>query len=191
MRAFLTALVLLVAPPAFAGADDPWTIDPGKSRIEFSASQVGKLISGRIRSWSGTIVLNPANLAAARIDIRMDMRSATAGSKDIDELMLGKDFLDAANAPEARFASESVTAKGGDRYEARGKLTIRGTARDVALPFTLQIREDGAAASAAARGKLEIRRLDYAIGLNEWAGTSHVADEVAIEITVTASRPRT
>ena len=190
MRFVLAALALLFATPAFAGADDPWTIDPAKSRIEFNASQVGKLITGRIRSWSGTILLNPANLAAARIDIRMDMKSATANSKDIDDLMLGKDFLDAANAPEARFASDSVTSRGGDRYEARGKLTLRGVTKDIALPFTLQIRDDGAAATASARGKLEIRRLDYGIGRNEWAGTSHVADEITIEIGVAASRPK-
>ncbi len=190
MRYVLAALTLLFATPAFAGADDPWTIDPAKSRIEFNASQVGKLITGRVRTWSGTIVLNPANLAAAKIDIRMDMKSASANSKDIDDLMLGKDFLDAANTPQANFTSDSVASKGGERYEARGKLTMRGVTKDVALPFTLQIREDGAAATASARGKLEIRRLTYGIGRNEWAGTSHVADEVTIEISVAASRPR-
>jgi len=60
----------------------------------------------------------------------------------------------------------------------------------VVLPFTLQIRDEGAASAATARGKLEVKRLDYGIGRNEWAGTTHVADEVAIEITVVASRPR-
>jgi polyisoprenoid-binding protein YceI len=186
MRAWLVA-ILLFATPALAGPNDPWTIDSAKSRVEFSVSQTGKIVSGQVKNWSGAIVLDPANLAAARVDIRMDMKSATANSRDIDGLMLGKDFLDIANAPEARFVSDSVTAKGGDRFEARGKLTLRGTTRDIALPFTLQIRDE---ASALARGKLEIRRLDYGIGRNEWAGTSHVADEVTIELTIVATRPR-
>ena len=190
MVAALTVATLTVAAPALAGPNDPWTIDPARSRVEFNVSQTGRIVSGRVRSWSGTIVLDPANLAAARIDIRLDMKSATANSRDIDGLMLGKDFLDVASSPEARFTSESVAAKGGDRFEARGKLTLRGTTRDVALPFTLQIRDEGAGPSALARGKFEVRRLDFGVGRNEWAGTSHVADEVVIELTVVASRPR-
>jgi len=182
--------LLLLAAPALAGPNDPWTIDQGRSRIEFTVSQTGKIVSGRIRQWTGTIVLDPANVASARIDIRMDMKSATANSRDIDGMMLGKDFLDVQHAPEARFVSEAVTARGGERYEARGKLTIRETTRDVVLPFTLQIRDDGAASSATARGRLEVKRLDYGIGRNEWAGTTHVADEVAIEITLVATRTK-
>ena len=186
MHKLLIVLVLLAAPPALAGPNDPWTIDPAKSRIAFNASQVGKFISGRIGKWTGAIVLDPANLGAARIDIRMDMKTASAGTKDVDDLMLGKDFLDVQKAPEARFTSESVASRGGDRYEARGKLTIREATRDVVLPFTLRIEGE----QANARGRLDIKRLDYGIGRNEWAATNYVADEVTIEITVVASRPR-
>jgi polyisoprenoid-binding protein YceI len=186
MRALLIA-ALLFATPAFAGPNDPWTLDAGKSRIEFNATQVGKIITGRIKSWTATIVLDPANLAAAKIDVRMDMKSASANSTDIDGYLLGKDFLDVAKSPEARFVSEAVTAKGGDRYEARGKLTIRDATRDVVLPFSLQIRDDSA---ATARGKIEIKRLDYGVGRNEWSATTHVANEVTIELSVVATRPR-
>jgi polyisoprenoid-binding protein YceI len=187
---FLVLALLLLAAPALAGPNDPWTIDQGKSRVEFSVAQTGKIVGGRVRTWSGTIVLDPANLAAARIDIRMDMKSATANSRDIDGMMLGKDFLDVAATPEARFVSGSVTAKGGDRYEAQGKLTVRDQTRDVLLPFTLQIRDDVGSATATARGKIEIKRLDYGVGRNEWAGTTHVANEVAIELTIVASRAK-
>ena len=186
MRKLLIALALLAASPAFAGPNDPWTIDPARSRITFNASQVGKFISGRIGKWTGTIVLDPASLGAARIDIRMDMKTASAGAKDVDDLMLGKDFLDVQKTPEAHFTSEAVTSRGGDRYEARGKLTIREATRDVVLAFTLKIEGE----QANARGRLDIKRLDYGIGRNEWAATNYVADEVTIEITVAASRPR-
>ena len=189
MRPLLIAFFLL-ATPALAGPNDPWNVDTGRSRIEFNVSQTGKIVSCRIRQWTASIVLDPANLAAARIEIRMDMKSATANSRDIDGLMLGKDFLDVQTSPEARFVSESVRSLGGDRYEARGKLTMRETTRDVVLPFSLQIRDDGAASAGTARGKLEVKRLDYGIGRNEWAGTTHVADEVTIEIAVVATRPK-
>jgi polyisoprenoid-binding protein YceI len=185
VRAWLLTLALSISLPALAAPGDPWTIDPARSRIAFSVEQVGKITSGRIAGWTGTIVLDPQNLAAARIDIRMDMRSATTGSKDIDDMMLGRDFLDAARLGEARFTSTAVSHRGGDAYEARGQLTIRDVTRDVVLPFALRIQGGQATAS----GRLAIKRLDYGIGRNEWAGTNYVADQVTIDITVVASRP--
>ena len=184
MRLLLSVLALTFSTSAWAGPNDPWTIDTAKSRIGFSAEQTGKLVSGRIATWSGTIVLEPSDLTNARIDIRMDMRSASAGTKDIDDVMLGPNFLDAAHVNEARFTSSSVSRRGDD-YVAQGKLTIRGVTREVALPFRLKI-QDG---QASARGRLTIKRLDYGIGRNEWASTNYVADIVTIEIAVVASRP--
>lgn len=185
MRALVLLFCLLLGTPAMAGPDDPWTIDLAKSRIAFGAEQIGKLISGRISRWTGTIVLEPQNLAAARIDIRMDMRTTTTGARDVDDMLLGPNFLDVARQPEARFTSDSVAARGGDAYEARGRLTIREVTRDVVLPFTLRIQGN----QATARGALGIKRLDYGVGRNEWAATNYVANEVTIDVTVVASRP--
>ena len=185
MRTLLLLAALCLASPAEAGPNDPWTIDPAKSRIAFSAEQIGKIVSGRIGRWTGTIVLEPQNLAAARIDIRMDMQTATTGAKDVDDMMLGPNFLDAARQPAARFTSDSIASRGGDAYEARGKLTLREVTRDVVLPFTLRIQ----GSQANARGTLDIKRLDYGVGRNEWATTNYVANEVTIDLTVVASRP--
>ena len=87
--------------------------------------------------------------------------------------------------PKARFVSTDVISRGGDNYQARGKLTIREVTRDVTLPFSLRIQNG----LATARGTLDIKRLDYGIGRNEWASTNYVADTVTIELTVVASRP--
>jgi polyisoprenoid-binding protein YceI len=185
MRALLLALALLSSTPALAGPDDPWTIDPARSRIAFRVEQIGKAIAGRIGSWTGIIVLDPQDLAAARIDIRMDMRSTATGARDVDDLLLGRDFLDVAHSPEARFTSESVSRASGDGYRAHGRLVIRDVAREVTLPFTLHI-ENG---QANAHGSLAINRLDYGVGRNEWAATTYVGNAVSIDITVFASRP--
>jgi polyisoprenoid-binding protein YceI len=95
--------------------------------------------------------------------------------------------------PEARFVSSSITAKGGDRYEALGKLTIRDVTRDTVLPFTLAIVDDPAQPGrlrATARGRLPLKRLDYGVGQNEWAGTGQVANEVTVDLNVVAARAR-
>ena len=92
----------------------------GASRIAFSAEQIGKLITGRIRlpgrARSCSI---RSNLAAARIDIRMDMRRHDQQPRDVDDMLLGPGFPRCArNSPEARFASDSVTR--GRRRPLRG-----------------------------------------------------------------------
>ncbi|MBN9089263.1 MAG: YceI family protein [Reyranella sp.] len=180
--ALLLAIVVANRPVL---AQSGWTIDHVRSRIAFSVEQVGKVASGRIGTWTGTIVFDPNDLAAARFDIRMDMRTASTGAKDVDDMMRSASFLDTANQPEAHFVSTAVASRGGDTYEARGKLTIRGVARDVVLPFTLRLQGN----QATARGTLPIKRLDYGVGRNEWASTNYVADVVNIEVAVVASRP--
>jgi polyisoprenoid-binding protein YceI len=193
MRAWPILALLMLAPPAFAGPQDAWTIDPRTSSLTFSASQVGSIVSGRFPNWTGEIVLDPASLAAARIDIRIEMRPVTTNNRDVDSLMKGANFLDVQKFPEARFVSSSITAKGGDRYEALGKLTIRDVTRDTVLPFTLVIVDDPAQPGrlrATARGRLLLKRLDYGVGQNEWAGTGQVANEVTVDLNVVASRAR-
>src|SRR5262249_36302045 len=117
MSPFVLVLLVLVLTAPSGMAQSAWTIDPTRSRIAFSVEQVGKITSGRIGSWTGTITFDPQNLAQARIDIRMDMRSASTGTKDVDDMMLGPNFLDAQHQPEARFMSTGVVGRGGDAYE--------------------------------------------------------------------------
>lgn len=193
MRVWLIPFLALLARPALAGPQDPWTIDQRASSIAFSVTQVGSIVSGRFPAWTGEIVLDPPAIAAARIDIRIDTRPVTANNADVDSLLKGPNFLSVQKFPEARFVSTSVTSKGGDRYEAQGKLTLRDVTRDAVLPFTLTIADQPGQPGtlrATARGRIVLKRLDYGVGQNEWAGTGQVANEVTVDLNVVASRPR-
>lgn len=193
MRAWLALFLALLVSPAVAGPQDTWTVDPRASSLGFSVTQVGSIVSGRFPTWTGEIVLDPASPAAARIDIRIDTRTVSANNTDVESLIKGANFLSVQKFPEARFVSTAVSAKGGDRYEALGKLTLRDQTRDAVLPFSLQVADDpGRAGSlrATARGRIILKRLDYGVGQNEWAGTGQVANEVTVDLNVVASRPR-
>ena len=193
MRSWFTLACLMLLPlPSLAGPQDVWTIDPRASSLTFSVSQVGSIVSGRFPTWTGEIVLDPASLATARIDIRIDTRPVSANNRDVDSLMKGPNFLDVQKFPEARFVSTAIAGRDG-RYEARGRLTIRDVTRDIVLPFTLAIADDPAQPGrvrGTARGRLLLKRLDYGVGQNEWAATGQVANEVTIDLNVVAGRPR-
>ena len=193
MRCWPVLAVLLFVRPALAGPQDAWTIDPRASSLTFTASQIGSLVNGRFPAWTGEIVLDPTALAAARIDIRIATPPVTTNNHDVDSLLKGSSFLDVQKFPEARFVATSIVAKGGERYEALGKLTIRDATRDTVLPFTLAITDDPAQPGrlrATARGRLLLKRLDFGVGQNEWAGTGQVANEVTVDLNVVAGRSK-
>lgn len=193
MRSWLAlATVMLMPLPSLAGPQDQWSIDSKASALTFSVAQVGSMVSGRFPTWTGEIVLDPAALSGARIDIKIDTRPVSANNRDVDSLMKGPNFLDVQKFPEARFVATSISGSG-DRYEARGKLTIRGVTRDAVLPFTLAITDDPSQPGrvrATARGRIILKRLDYGVGQNEWAATGQVANEVTVDLNVVAGRAR-
>ncbi|GEP54106.1 YceI family protein [Reyranella soli] len=189
---FALACLILLPLPSLAGPQDAWTVDPKASSLSFSVAQVGSIVSGRFPTWTGEIVLDPASLASARIDIKIDTRPASTNNRDVDSLMKGPNFLDVQKFPEARFVATSISGSG-DRYEARGKLTIRDVTRDAILPFTLAITDDPAQPGrvrATARGRIILKRLDYGVGQNEWAATGQVANEVTVDLNVVAGRSK-
>ncbi len=189
---FAFACLLLLPLPALAGPQDAWTVDAKASTLGFSVAQVGSIVSGRFPTWTGEIVLDPASLASARIDIRIDTRPVSTNNRDVDSLMKGPNFLDVQKFPEARFVSTAISGSG-DRYEARGKLTIRDVTRDAVLPFTLTITDDPSQPGrvrATARGRIILKRLDYGVGQNEWAATGQVANEVTVDLNVIAGRAK-
>ena len=193
MRRFFALAALMLSPlPSLAGPQDTWTVDPKGSSLTFSVAQVGSIVSGRFPAWTGEIVLDPASLASARIDIKMDTRPVSTNNRDVDSLMKGPNFLDVQKFPEARFVATSISGSG-ERYEARGKLTIRDVTRDAILPFTLAITDDPSQPSrvrATARGRIILKRLDYGVGQNEWAATGQVANEVTVDLNVVAGRAK-
>ena len=193
MRSWFALAALMLSPlPSLAGPQDAWTIDAKASALSFSVAQVGSIVSGRFPAWTGDIVLDPSSLASARIDIRIDMRPVSTNNRDVDSLMKGPNFLDVQKFPDARFVSTSISGSG-ERYEARGKLTIRDVTRDAVLPFTLTIADDPAQPGrlrATARGRIILKRLDYGVGQNEWAATGQVANEVTVDLNVVAGRAR-
>jgi polyisoprenoid-binding protein YceI len=178
---------LLLAGPVQAAPT--WTIEDG-SAIRFTASQEGAPVDGSFGDFTAEILFDPDDLAASRVTVGIDTASVATGHKDRDTALRSSSFFDVTRWPSATFVSERLSHEGGDRYEARGRLTIRDVTREVILPFRLSIQEDGGRARAAAQGEITISRLDYGVGQGEWASIGTVGDEVVIRLEIIASAPR-
>lgn len=178
-QAWLAACAgLLLAVPGMSDAATAWTADPAGSRLDFTATQAGGEFDGAFRRFRAEIAFDPADLAGSRFQVEIETASAATGDKDRDQTLAGNDFFATTRWPTARFEADRFIALGGDRYEARGRLTIRDVTREVRLPFRFQPAAGGA--EAGMRGGTTIRRLDYGVGQGEWGDTTLVGNEVRI-----------
>jgi polyisoprenoid-binding protein YceI len=180
------ALLAVLLPGSPALAAPAWTVEGG-SAIRFTAYQEGAPVAGSFQQFAAEIVFDPEDLAASRVAVEIDVASVATGHKDRDATLRSASFFDVRSWPRATFVSDELRHRGGDRYEARGRLTIRDVTRDVVLPFALAIGAHGGARRARALGELTISRLAFGVGQGEWASTKTVGEDVVIRIEITAS----
>lgn len=178
------ALLSLLALAAFsAHAVEYGSVIPEKSQIAFTSKQMGVPVDGRFGKFLASLNFDPAKPETGKAQIEIDLASVDAGSKDANDEVVSKGWFNVREFPKARFVSAAVKPLGGNRYEARGQMTIKGRTRDMAIVFTY--KPDGA--NAVFEGTLPLQRTQFGIGEGAWADTSVVADEVPIKFRLVAS----
>jgi len=194
---------IAVAPALFAqetpqvpGAPDPTRIsggtykaDPVHSLVEWEVSHFGfNEYFGIFGDVSGTLMLDPDNLEAAKVDVVIPIATVTTASAELTSHLLrpgegGKspDFF-GADPKAARFVSTAVTVNEMEA-EITGDLTINGITKEVTLdaefvgagvnPFNEKETVGFEAETTITRSDFNV---NYAIPL--------VSDEVELEISV-------
>jgi polyisoprenoid-binding protein YceI len=180
------AALWLGAAPARAETLPAWTVDASKSRISFIGRQMGAPSKGWFKTFTATIRFDPDKLADSKAEVQVETASAYTGNSDIDAEMRKDKWFDVAKYPTARFVTTNITAKGKDAYEAVGKLTIKGVTKDLVLPFKVALSNGGKTAKIT--GEVTVKRLDFGVGTGEWGATRIIADEVVVQIDVTANK---
>lgn len=175
LLAGLTALL-----PANASGQD-WRMDPERSQLGFIGSAQGESFEGRFDRFSPEIRFDPANLAGARFDVRIDLASVDTDNAERDETILGGDFFAVRKHPEARYLADSFRDLGQGRYAADGTLTLHGITRPVTLVFTWQtgapVVLEG---EALLEGDTELDRLAFELGTGDWADPDTIAHQVKV-----------
>lgn len=206
MKKLLFALPLLAAVPLVAqmpteapGAADPTRVKAGIYTVESSHSQVGFEVShfgfnpyfGLFGDVTGTLTLDPANLAAAKVDVQVPISSVVTSSKGLNEHLLraGKDgakpdFFGPSMAA-ARFVSTKVTPMPGPDNKAtiEGNLTLNG----ITKPVSLEAEFTGAGMNPFRKKETVGFEAEGSINRSEFGimgALPLVDDEVEIEITV-------
>jgi cytochrome b561/polyisoprenoid-binding protein YceI len=164
-------------------ATPEWSVDSG-GKLGFTARWNGQAVEGQFSRWQADIAFDQAALDRSLIKVTIDLASAGTGDSQRDESLKGPEFFDSVTHPAARFVSDRIKSLGGDRYEADGRLTLRGISHRVKLAFTVAIR-DG---TARVKGGTSIDRTAFGIGTGQWATTDAIAGDVAVDFDFSARR---
>lgn len=194
--AALASTAIAQGPTAPPGARDvtritggTYTADPAHTLITWTVDHMGfSGYSGIFGDSNGTLVLDPRNPSAARVEMTIPVSKVTTASGGLTAHLLrggangAKPDFFGANAPDARFVSTRVTVNG-QTAQVVGNLTLNGVTR----PVTLAANFYGAGKAPAQMGGKEnvgfhatgtIRRSEFGVAY----GIPVVSDAVKLDI---------
>jgi polyisoprenoid-binding protein YceI len=201
-----SAAALALAAPLAAqmnfpkpGAPDPSRVSGGTYTVDHYHTMVGWRVDhmgitpyfGMFGDVAGTLVLDPKNLAAAKVDVTVPVGKVTTASAELTEHLLKApatsgskpDFFGPKPA-DAHFVSTSVVPDAAaGKAKIAGNLTLNG----VTKPVTLDARFHGAGKAPKEMSGVEmvgfeatgtIKRSDFGVNM----GIPLVSDEVQLDI---------
>lgn len=188
MKAVLFALAALVAFTVNAHAA-AWKVDHPRSKLWFEGKWDNEGFTGVFHRWTANIQFDPANLAASKATVTIDLGSIVASEPDFTGGIKGPLGFAARQFPSATFVTTAIRSRGGSSYVADGVLTIRGIARRIALNFELDISGN----TAQMTGEVVLNRTHFSVGAGsslgmDWGSERPVAHAVRVRIDLTATK---
>lgn len=175
-RALLCAAASLIAGAAGAEPATPAKLLPAPSQIVFVTKQMGVPVEGAFKKFDAQVAFDPRQPEGGSVALQIEVASASLGLPQSDAELPKPAWFDSQHFPKADFRSSSIKALGGGRFEVTGRLTIKGSTREVLVP--VEITQSYGQSTAS--GSMTIQRLAFKIGEGEWTDTSMVADDVQV-----------
>ena len=149
-----------------------WNISDDYS-IKFS----GRGANGTFTGLQGTIHFAEDDLAAANMNVSVDVNSIDTGNKTKDKHARGESWFYAEKYPRIQFKSNKFTPTDAG-YTVQGDLTMRGVTKSVTIPFDFKRTNNGGEFT----GEVTINREDFGIEGPFFSFT--VSDEFLVELKV-------
>ena len=169
--------VLFGTAPALA-AD--WVMDASGSKLEFIATFEKAAAPGVFREFDARLRFDPEKPAGGSLEVTVKVTSADMSIADVNKEIRGKDWFDYVAFPQAEFRSTDLRRADGNRYVARGTLSLKGVKQPVEVPFSWVGSADGATMD----GELTVKRGTFGIGAGEWAVSDVIGADVKVKFRV-------
>lgn len=160
-----------------------WQIDYADSYIRFTGDQAGASFDGEWQDWSASMRFDAEKLDDSVFDVTIRTVAVETGDDDRDSTIVGPEWFDTDNYPEARYRTSSFTSLANVGFTAEGQLVVKDSAADVALEFTVQREGERRILMGFAR----IERLALGLGTGEWEDTTWVSNDVTVSVRVAAT----
>jgi len=128
-------------------------------------------VSGTFTGMLGTVQFDPQNLSGSTFSVCIDAASVNTGNARRDKHLKETDYFDVEKFPAICYVSD-IISRNDQGFVTRGKLTMKGIARTVTIPFVNE--------GNTLRGTLSLNRLDYNVG--NGVSTFLVSNPVELEI---------
>lgn len=178
------ALTLLASQVQASTAPGRYTQAAAGNSLQFTFTQLDAASAGDFKKFSTVLVFDENNLAGSSLHVTVDVGSLDTQDGERDGALKGADLFNAQQFPSATFSATSLSKSATGGFLAKGKLTLRGVTKDLALPLTLKPISNGVELT----GATTIKRLDFGVGQGDWKSTDSVGDAVKIEYKVNLVR---
>ncbi len=123
--ALIGALILTAgsALPAAAAGAPSWTVDKAHSKLGFESAYGGTKFNGSFKTWTAAIAFDPANLAASKANVTIDLASAETGDDDRDQSLPSPDWFNTPKFPKATFTTTAIKMVSPGNYSAAGVIS--------------------------------------------------------------------
>jgi polyisoprenoid-binding protein YceI len=119
------------APPPPSGT---YRVEPEHTEIMFGVSHLGlTMYYGVFSHASGSLVLDSADPAASRLEVRAPVSSVLTPSLRLNTELQGPKWLNAQAYPQMTFRSTHIALTGRDMAQVEGDLTLHGVTRPLTL----------------------------------------------------------
>jgi polyisoprenoid-binding protein YceI len=176
LRYVLPILLLGGLPLAWAAGG----FDPATSSVAAVFTQMGVPVDAKFKQFDAQIDFDPANPAAAKAQVVVDVASFDIGDPEYNKEVLKPEWFKASQFPKATFVSTTIKSIAADKLQCAGQLTIKGKTQAVNVVLNVKRQGNG----RVFEGSLPIKRLDFNIGEGEWKSTDMLANEVMIKFKI-------
>lgn len=154
-----------------------WLADQDSGVLEFSGITEGRAFDGVFESFNVRLCLRDHDLSTADIEVSVETSSANTDSRDRDQTLRGEEFFWAAQFPTATWISQSIQPSDGAlSHTAEGQLSLRDIRLNQPVDMSLIDSDNG----PRLVGQASILRLDYNVGIGEFADTDFINNEVKL-----------
>jgi polyisoprenoid-binding protein YceI len=163
-----------------------WKIDPAHSEVNFNVKHLlVSTVRGHFDKFNATIKTNKEDFSDAKINFEADVNSINTRNEQRDTHLKSADFFDAQNYPQLIFESSSIKKISDYELLVKGKLTLRGTTKEITLDVIYNGTVNGFGGNEVAGFEIrtKLNRFDYGLQWNALteAGGVVVGNEVKIE----------